>query len=86
MHTMLAKARNDFLKSGEMPIAILVPGDLNAHDMTATNLTAINPLWPVMIQTMNKVFSLIGEYFPGIPILPSIGNNDVYYKNSAPNL
>ena len=49
MHTMLKKARNDFLKSGEMPTAIFVPGDLNAHDMTGLDFTAVNPLWPVMM-------------------------------------
>ena len=27
---------------------------------------------------------MVGEYFPGVPILPAIGNNDCEYHDSAP--
>jgi|LakMenE18May11ns_1017448.scaffolds.fasta_scaffold9685350_1 hypothetical protein len=29
---------------------------------------------------------MIQDYFPGIPLLPSIGNNDVQYHDEAPTL
>jgi len=30
--------------------------------------------------------SLVQQYFPGVPILPAIGNNDCYYHDTAPEL
>ena len=38
-----------------------------------------------MMTTMNEVMTAITTAFPGIPILPVIGNNDVQYHNNAPN-
>jgi hypothetical protein len=38
-----------------------------------------------MMQTMTDVMSAITSAFPGIPILPVIGNNDVQYHDNAPN-
>jgi hypothetical protein len=38
-----------------------------------------------MMYTMSTVMTMITDAFPGIPILPVIGNNDVQYHNNSPN-
>ena len=38
-----------------------------------------------MKTTMIEVITAIKTNFPGIPILPVIGNNDVVYHDMAPN-
>lgn len=39
-----------------------------------------------MLQTIQAVLQTIGNYFPDVPILPAIGNNDAYYHDDAPNI
>ena len=39
-----------------------------------------------MLETMYEVMTTIASYFPDVPILPSIGNNDVDYHDQAPEL
>ena len=45
----------------------------------------LTPDWPAMKETISSVVNYIETYFPGVPILPTIGNNDVEYHNQAPD-
>lgn len=47
--------------------------------------TDTDPEWPLMQYTIQTVMQAIQTAFPGVPILPVIGNNDVQYHNQAPN-
>lgn len=38
-----------------------------------------------MLDTMNMAMNAIQTAFPGVPILPVIGNNDVEYHDQAPS-
>ncbi len=58
-----------------MKLEILLVGDLCKHGLAS--YTDTDPNWPLMQYTMGIVMSAIQNAFPGIPILPVIGNNDV---------
>ena len=64
--------------------AILLPGDFIAHGFSiydTYDLNLVNYNWPLMMETFQTVMSVISDEFPGVPILPSIGNNDCYYHD-----
>lgn len=65
--------------------AILIPGDFIEHGLAAWNDTIPNPNWPQMIETFQVVMQILSDEFPGVPILPGIGNNDCYYHDQAPS-
>ena len=62
-----------------------MPGDLVRHGLSSYNTSIPNPNWNLMLYTMQQVMSLITQYLPGVPVFPSIGNNDCYYHNDAPS-
>ena len=53
------------------------------HELSSN--TDTDPNWPLQLYTMGVVMDSIQNAFPGIIILPVIGNNDVQYHNQAPN-
>lgn len=42
--------------------------------------------WDAMVEIFAKTLSMIAEAFPGVPIHPSIGNNDVAVHDQVPTL
>jgi len=83
---MVQKAYDFVKETGEMPTAILIPGDFNEHDLPDDNLYSGEPNvhWPQMVDTFRTVMQTLAAAFPGVPIYPAIGNNDCYYHNNAP--
>ena len=76
---VLDKAAKAVADSGTTLDAILLVGDLCRHGLSSS--TDTNPEWPLMQYTMAYVMGAIQTAFPGVPILPVIGNNDVQYHN-----
>lgn len=76
----------DFL-DGEDLHAILIPGDFNEHSLPGRTMEEGTPndQWPQMQRTFRAVVQTLALKFPGVPILPAIGNNDCYYHDMAPN-
>lgn len=83
LNNVLDKAAKELKDSGVKLDAILLVGDLCMHDLSST--TDTDPNWPLQQYTMAVVMNSIQNTFPGIIILPVIGNNDVQYHNQAPN-
>jgi Calcineurin-like phosphoesterase len=83
---MLQNVLNEAAKreDGQQIDAILMIGDLCKHGLAATDQSVPNPLWPLMLFTMQEAIQMIASAFPNIPVLPVIGNNDVEYHNEAP--
>jgi hypothetical protein len=81
---VLQNAQDQAKAKGIIYTAIILPGDQVRHGLAAYNTSVPNPNWPLMLFTMTEVLSLISSYFPTTPILPSVGNNDVYYHDLAP--
>jgi Icc-related predicted phosphoesterase len=80
---MLQNVLNNAAKreQGEHIDAIIVVGDLCRHNMASKNESEPNPLWPLMEYTMTTAMEYVSNAFPGVPILPVIGNNDVEYHD-----
>lgn len=83
LNNVLDKAAKEVKDSGVKLDAILLVGDLCMHGLSSSSDT--DPNWPLQIYTMGVVMDSIQNAFPGIIILPVIGNNDVQYHNQAPN-
>lgn len=81
---VLQNAKETAQSKGISYTAIILPGDQVKHGLASYNTTVPNPEWPLMLYTMQEVLALISSYFPTTPILPSVGNNDVYYHDLAP--
>ena len=78
--------KNGFLKvkTQETPIdAILISGDFVVHGMSS-NVMGVNK-WPEMKVIIRQAVQMISESFPGVPIIPNIGNNDLLYHYQTPN-
>ena len=60
--------------------AILIAGDLVVHGLSNSDPNHAN--WPKMKDVVSAITASVRRQFPGVPIIPSIGNNDVlnYYK------
>lgn len=84
LNKVLEEAAKKEAKEGNVFDAILLIGDLICHGLAAY---PPNPPtnWQLQQETMTAVMAAITNYFPGIPILPVIGNNDVMYHNLAPS-
>ena len=61
--------------------AIIMNGDLVKHGVSINYKNAtpeqIQEVWTAMKSIMSQVMNATRERYPNIPILPSIGNNDV---------
>ena len=71
--------------------AVIVNGDFIKHGLTLmTDPTLENQeadekkSWAVMEKTFKTVMKEIIDQNPGIPVLPTFGNNDMVYHNNAP--
>lgn len=86
--TMLDQAAVKVQESGEPLTAIFIPGDYNEHSLPKddwdTDPYTPNDNWGQMKKTFQTVTQLAAEKFPGIPVLPAIGNNDCYYHDQSP--
>ena len=60
-------------------------GDLCKHGL-AVKIGSAQTNWDMMKYTMQVAIQAIEDAFPGIPILPVIGNNDVMYHDQAPSI
>jgi len=70
--------------SGETITAILLPGDLCMHGMGVKE--GVSPTnWVEMQEIIKNVTLEVVDAFPDIPVLFSVGNNDVEYHNMAPS-
>lgn len=81
---IVKKAHEKLKNDGDELTAILIPGDFNEHSLPSYDESLPNPNWPQMIETFQTVMQVLANEFPGVPILPAIGNNDCYYHDQAP--
>ena len=58
--------------------------ELNSENVPTCN--GVDPDWEAMEATISAVVNYIKNYFPDIPILPTVGNNDVKYHDQVPSL
>ena len=58
--------------------AIFVPGDIVGHGIDE-KLSKKGGSYAELKKVMKTVANTINEYFPNVPILPSLGNNDCKY-------
>ena len=77
LNTMLQKAKD----SGNVYDAVLLPGDFVKHGIDSSDTTKPNYEWDLALSTIQTAIETIQSYFPDVPILPAIGNNDCYYHN-----
>ena len=80
LNKVLQEAAHEEARSGTHIDAILLIGDLCKHGL-AVDIDADKTNWDLMKYTMREVLKAITKAFPGIPILPVIGNNDVIYHD-----
>ena len=76
LKTMLADAKSQYGKDG--PDVIMLVGDNCMHGLGISDWNPTDK-WPEMQEIIATVINYIKTYFPGVPILPTIGNNDVKY-------
>jgi hypothetical protein len=50
------------------PDFVVIAGDFPAHDLDLKR--------PALLSLFQAVFAMVGAYFPGVPIYPTLGNND----------
>ena len=63
--------------------AIIVSGDFVVHGLSSKNLSVSN--WPQQKVIIQQVLDSISLRFPGVPLIPNIGNNDAINHYQAPN-
>jgi hypothetical protein len=66
----------------EKPDIIIINGDFNYHGASSRTPGVDN--WSKMVPIFTTIMQMISNKFPGVPILPTIGNNDVKYHYQAP--
>ena len=81
--TMLADAKWNYNTYSEPIDAVLIAGDLVVHGLTSGQ-SGNYPNWPKMKETMAKIMESVEKEFPGVPIIPTIGNNDLLRHYWAP--
>ena len=80
LEKVLSEASKKENESGDKIEAILLVGDLCRHHLAANEGSPTNQ-WELMKYTMREAIKPIIAAFPGIPILPVVGNNDVPYHD-----
>jgi hypothetical protein len=80
LNKVLSEAADEEAKTGEPIEAILLMGDLCKHGM-AVEINAKQNNWDLMKFTIKTAISAIETYFPTVPILPVLGNNDVVFHD-----
>jgi hypothetical protein len=66
------------------PEVIIIPGDLVTHGVTSKDYKGEPSHEVPLKQILAKVHETITTKFPLIPVLPSIGNNDVVWHYQPP--
>lgn len=67
--------------------AIIINGDFSAHGTSLKghhSKDEVDDAWSKMKKLTNDSLNEIRDQFPNIPILPSVGNNDVVHHNRVP--
>lgn len=62
----------------------MINGDFVAHGISSSDPSVSN--WNLMKTIIQTSIDRIKSKFPNVPILPSIGNNDVLFHYQAPSL
>lgn len=87
--SLLNKVKNTYKEN--KPDVIIINGDNLAHGVTTPELNPYKMTVEERIKLAEKTFSIFikkfdeNEYFNGIKILPSVGNNDSLERWSTPN-
>jgi Calcineurin-like phosphoesterase len=63
--------------------AVLLAGDFVVHGLSNSDPDHKN--WPAMKDVFNAVINEVQSKFPGVPIISSIGNNDLLNHYQAPS-
>ena len=82
-YNLFLSALNKMRAVNPRPHFIVMTGDFISHDFgmnfqQSTGITNRDTLFSFVFKTLQFVTNTIESYFPGIPLLPALGNNDSY--------
>jgi len=82
-YPLFKSAMSEIKKANPSPDFITINGDFLAHEFegnfqTIAKTTVLKDLQDFTVKTMEFIVSSIEEQFPGVPILPTLGNNDAF--------
>jgi Icc-related predicted phosphoesterase len=79
---VLGDAKYYYDVAGDKIDAVMIAGDFVVHGLSNSDPNFGN--WPEMKRVIKAIIDSVIAKFPGVPIIPSIGNNDVLNHYQAP--
>lgn len=80
--TVLKDLKYYYDTASEKVDAVLIAGDFVVHGLSNSDPNFRN--WPEMKKVFQAVIASVEKQFPGVPIIPTIGNNDLLNHYQAP--